>query len=575
MTSINEDAIKDCAGVLFRAPGPLYLLVRRSDTGEWAQPGGHLEAGETPEQAAVRECSEEIGDCPDGLRWRVRRTPIAAGGEFTCYLQDVPAPFKPILNDEHTAWTWASPGALPDGMLPAVAETISLVTGNELDIAKRVAACALLSPQKYESVWLFDVRVTGTGLSYRESLDEYVWRPPERFLSDEFVERCNGLPLIFLHPGENLLNTEEWRDRVSGIVILPYIKGEEVWGIAKVYDADAAALMQSSHASTSPAVVFRDAGSTETILVDGKTVLVEGDPSLLDHLAICEVGVWDKGGEPNGVNNGDPKVENEDKVPAWADAITKGFADMSERLDSACSRLDSIENKGGNTMPAVPPKAGDANPPAGDPPAPAAPTAPTPRADAETDEERAAREEKERADAAAAEEAAKADAARADAARENADLKKQLVALQSQVSGLVKPLSATDRDALALAQSRADSVAQMFGDSVTAPLNGENPVAYRKRLAMKFQKHSLEMKDVKLDSLDGAAFDLVENKIYADAQGAALSPAALPAGRLIPIVRKDSAGREITTYAGDMDGWLSTFKAPGAVVKFNRQNKGA
>lgn len=45
---------------------PALLLTRRaaalrSHAGQWALPGGRIEAGETPEQAALRELAEEIG----------------------------------------------------------------------------------------------------------------------------------------------------------------------------------------------------------------------------------------------------------------------------------------------------------------------------------------------------------------------------------------------------------------------------------------------------------------------------------------------------------------------------------
>ena len=44
------------------------LLEQRSDDGGWCVPGGSMELGETPEEAAVRECMEETGLIPKDLR---------------------------------------------------------------------------------------------------------------------------------------------------------------------------------------------------------------------------------------------------------------------------------------------------------------------------------------------------------------------------------------------------------------------------------------------------------------------------------------------------------------------------
>lgn len=37
------------------------LLIRRTDNGNWSLPGGGIELGESPKQAAVRETAEETG----------------------------------------------------------------------------------------------------------------------------------------------------------------------------------------------------------------------------------------------------------------------------------------------------------------------------------------------------------------------------------------------------------------------------------------------------------------------------------------------------------------------------------
>ncbi|HVX41294.1 MAG TPA: NUDIX hydrolase [Gemmatimonadaceae bacterium] len=49
-------------GVVFRIDGgrPMYLLIRDSYQ-NWGFPKGHLETGELPEHAAVREVTEETG----------------------------------------------------------------------------------------------------------------------------------------------------------------------------------------------------------------------------------------------------------------------------------------------------------------------------------------------------------------------------------------------------------------------------------------------------------------------------------------------------------------------------------
>ena len=47
-------------GCLFDQEGKV-LLQKRGDSGKWGFPGGAVELGETPEQAAIRELKEETG----------------------------------------------------------------------------------------------------------------------------------------------------------------------------------------------------------------------------------------------------------------------------------------------------------------------------------------------------------------------------------------------------------------------------------------------------------------------------------------------------------------------------------
>jgi len=44
-----------------------FLMGKRNDSGKWTFPGGHLENGETPHQAAKRELFEETGIKAEGI----------------------------------------------------------------------------------------------------------------------------------------------------------------------------------------------------------------------------------------------------------------------------------------------------------------------------------------------------------------------------------------------------------------------------------------------------------------------------------------------------------------------------
>ena len=45
-------------------------------------------------------------------------------------------------------------------------------------MAQAVANGELPSPQQFENIWLFAIRITGTGVAYRSAIDELVYRRP-------------------------------------------------------------------------------------------------------------------------------------------------------------------------------------------------------------------------------------------------------------------------------------------------------------------------------------------------------------------------------------------------------------
>jgi 8-oxo-dGTP diphosphatase len=64
MTAGTSEPLIDCVGAIVRDPAGRLLLVRRANPpaqGLWSIPGGRVEAGESAEDAVVRELAEETG----------------------------------------------------------------------------------------------------------------------------------------------------------------------------------------------------------------------------------------------------------------------------------------------------------------------------------------------------------------------------------------------------------------------------------------------------------------------------------------------------------------------------------
>lgn len=331
------------AGIMI-VVGETALFLRRGNgsdhPNEWCIPGGQLHEGETAEAGAIRETFEETGfdlKEQDLKPWTRTLAPaetileqalVALPAEpdaapapsedvdFTTFTVKVNRQATPTLAlDEHDGFAWAPITAPPQPLHPGVQVALDRFSMNELDISRAIADGRLTSPQRYENVWLFAIRITGTGVSYRHARQEYVWRDPSIYINEEFLARCNGLSVIWEHPEKSLLNDKEFKDRVIGSILLPYIpadKPDEVWGIAKIYDTEAALEMRDNQVSTSPAVNFADPSVNDRVtLEDGKIMLIEGKPSLLDHIAICNNGVWDKGGDPTGVESIDAAADSQ------------------------------------------------------------------------------------------------------------------------------------------------------------------------------------------------------------------------------------------------------------------------
>ncbi|MBT1713907.1 NUDIX domain-containing protein [Enterobacter dykesii] len=533
------------SGIMFRQ-GKFVFLIQRSDDGTWCPPGGTVEPGELAIDAARREVLEEVGYQYDGPL-----TPHSVYGDYLTFRAEVSERFEAKLNDESLAAGWFHIDELPKPLHQPFAEMLAQQALNETEVAALIADGTLSSPQFFINMWMFAIRVTGTGVTWRSADQQMAFRNPDDYLTPEFLQRVAGVPLIWLHPEKNKLDSDEFAKRVIGTLTNSWVADNgEVWTIGRVYDAEAAEIMATRQLSTSPTVTYSEAQDS-IIKIDGQPLLVEGSPVLLDHVAICEQGVWDKLLAPTGVKS--------DSIPNEAEKMDeeKIVALINQTLDARMAKADSEEadrKAKADAEEAAKKEKADAE----------AKEAEEAKAKADAEEKAA----KEKADAEAKEKADAEEAERMAKEKADSELRQQIADLRSRIP---TELSDEERNEVADAQVKADSVFSCFGKRAPVPLSGEKPLAYRRRLMIQLQEHSPDFKSVDLSSIaDSALLSVAEKTIYADAQKSA--SLSVGPGMLREIKRADATGRQISTFEGDPAATWAPFQSgKRQVTSFNNQ----
>lgn len=542
------------SGIMFRQ-GDFVFLIQRSDDGTWCQPGGTVEPGELAIDAARREVLEEVGYQYDGPL-----TPHSVYGDYLTFRAEVPEKFEAKLNDESLAAGWFHIEDLPTPLHQPFAEMLAQQALNETEVAALIADGTLSSPQYFINMWMFAIRVTGTGVTWRSADQQMTFRNPDDYLTPEFLQRVAGLPLIWLHPEKNTLDSDEFAKRVIGTLTNSWVADNgEVWAIARVYDAEAAEIMATRQLSTSPTVKFVEV--PKSIIVDGQPLLVEPSPELLDHVAICEQGVWDKLLAPTGVKS--DSIPNEAEIMDEEKIVVLINKAIDARMAKADSEAADLKAKADAEEAAKKEKA-DAE----------AKEAEEAKAKAD-EEEKAAKAKADEGELKKLEHEAKGEDDRLERERKERDreiadsqLRQEIAELRSRIP---TELSDEERNEVADAQVKADSVFSCFGKRAPVPLSGEKPLSYRRRLMIQLQEHSPDFKSVDLSSIaDSALLNVAEKQIYADAQKSA--SLSVGPGMLREIKRADATGRQISTFEGDPAATWAPFQSgKRQVTSFNNQ----
>lgn len=104
--------IRAGACVVLVAEDTRRVLFLRGKRGLWELPGGGIERGETPPEAAATELWEETGHVVDSPLVHVGSVQ-APGRAYAVYQGAVGVEFLPRLSAEHEAYTWAWPSMPP------------------------------------------------------------------------------------------------------------------------------------------------------------------------------------------------------------------------------------------------------------------------------------------------------------------------------------------------------------------------------------------------------------------------------------------------------------------------------
>jgi mutator protein MutT len=133
--------MKKYAGIIVRCNNKVLLCKRNSDSslpGYWSFPGGKMEGGETPKEAAIREFMEETDlSIYNDINFvaaikRYTRDGQQVKGLMYCYLMDIEEEIYPDLEnaidgEEHTECGYYNKEDLPTPMTEQLNKLLNII----------------------------------------------------------------------------------------------------------------------------------------------------------------------------------------------------------------------------------------------------------------------------------------------------------------------------------------------------------------------------------------------------------------------------------------------------------------
>lgn len=135
---IDKSLHRAAGNILIEPNGGVLFLKRnsRDHQGEWGLPGGYLEEGEEPQDAAIRESREELGDAYQPGKLALVDSRTTGDVNYTTFMQQVGSTFEPQLNEEHLEFKWAPLTEVPHPLHPGLKTTVDNLLASDPPVSE-------------------------------------------------------------------------------------------------------------------------------------------------------------------------------------------------------------------------------------------------------------------------------------------------------------------------------------------------------------------------------------------------------------------------------------------------------